>query len=170
MASVLVLPLVGFALCLCWAAVSDLRHYLIPNRVSLALLALFPLAFGAADLPWSALGAHLLHGGAAFVLGFVLFALGKVGGGDAKLFAATALWMDGDAGFALYLYTALAGGVVALVFAVLAYLRFDADLRGWARFAALPFDKLQLPYGVAIAAGGLLAIPRADVFVALLPL
>src|SRR3546814_4754528 len=80
-----------FAGILVAAAASDWRSLTIPNRYSLAAVALFPsyaIAMGG-TVDWAV---HLGFAGAAFGLGFVLFALRLCGGGDVKLFAAVALW------------------------------------------------------------------------------
>src|SRR3546814_20668921 len=73
------------------AAACEWRSLTIPNRYSLAAVALFPsyaIAMGG-TVDWAV---HLGFAGAAFGLGFVLFALRLCGGGDVKLFAAVALW------------------------------------------------------------------------------
>src|SRR3546814_14803744 len=74
----------AFAGLLISAAASDWRSLTIPNRYSLAIVALFPsymLVTGNAD--WAM---HLALGSGAFALGFLLFALRLCGGGDVMLF------------------------------------------------------------------------------------
>lgn len=128
-----------------WAAVSDIRSRLIPNRIVLILLALF--------VPWTLISGGLLSSLAAFgvalVVSVALYAFKVIGAGDSKLFAVAALFagMGYLPDFALA--TALTGGAVALVsmaarpqraFAML-MLRGQGD---WGR---------GVPYGVAIAVG-----------------
>src|SRR3546814_6723152 len=82
--------ILAFAGILVAAAASDWRSLTIPNRYSLAAVALF-LSYATSmggSVDWAV---HLGFGGAAFGLGFVLFALPLCGGGDVKLFAALAL-------------------------------------------------------------------------------
>src|SRR4051812_30411883 len=76
-----------------FAGLKDLTSYTIPNWISLALIAAFPLAALAAGLPLAGLGLHAGVGAAALVAAMVMFALGWIGGGDAKLFAAAGLWL-----------------------------------------------------------------------------
>ena len=73
------------------AAVTDLFTLTVPNRLVLALAALFFLAAPVAGLGLHDIGIHVVLALAALGLGFILFSLGVVGGGDAKLFAELAL-------------------------------------------------------------------------------
>lgn len=150
---------VGLPLFLVAAAVSDLRQRQIPNYLSggmaLVGLALCLSGVGVVSI-WSA----LLAGTIAMLVGLVLQVLRLVGGGDVKLFAALALWIGPKGSVDAVLATAIAGGVLALFF-----LR-----RPTASGAVTPnesgrlLSRLQLdegrdfervPYGVAVAAGGL---------------
>ena len=152
--------------CLLWAAKSDIETMTISNRLTAGLAAAFvpaALLLGLSPEQW---GVHIGLGFAGLVAGMILFALRVMGGGDAKLIAATTLWLGTDGTLAFLVYTALAGGVLTLG---LLWAR-----RNVAQFAhALPAPigrhleaKGDIPYGVAICAGGLLAISHAD----LLPL
>jgi len=135
---------------LAWAAWGDVRRYIIPNRISLLILAAYlPFVTGAALLPglypsvnWFS---GLMVGGAVLVVGFALFAAGVMGGGDVKLLASTAVWAGPALVFHLLMATALAGGLVALGVLMVKALRAPASSEG----------PLPLPYGVAIAMGGL---------------
>ena len=143
----------GFAALLADAAVSDLRGFRIANRDPILMVILFtvssPFRLELTEIPL-----HLLAGAAAFAVGALLFARGVWGGGDAKLVAAVAL-CTGFAGLPRFLAVmALAGGVLAL--AVLAIRAcaprvVAANAPRHLRIAAAG----HLPYGVAIAAGGL---------------
>jgi prepilin peptidase CpaA len=142
------------------AAVKDATSFTIPNWISLALAAAFvPAAmFGGVELP--TFGLHLAVGVGALVAGMVMFALRWIGGGDAKLFAASGLWVGVGAFAPFILATALAGGLLAL---------FLVALRAGPARAYLPVgpqwvERLRepdgpAPYGVAIAAGALVAFP-----------
>jgi prepilin peptidase CpaA len=140
-------------------AISDLRRFRIPNRVPLWLLAAFvPMAAVAAQEQGQGQGqewiGHLCVGLALFALGTLLFALKVWGGGDAKMLAAAGL-VVGPSGLARFLLVmALTGGVLATI-ALLARrvpLGPPGPLRRWGeRLAASG----AVPYGVAIAAGGL---------------
>ena len=129
------------------AAISDLNSFRIPNRSPAILLAGFPLFAWATHLGMAGWLDHLGVGLALFALGALLFGLRIWGGGDAKLVAATGLWVGlaGLSGFLTIMTTT--GGVLALV--------------GLAARAipALPFkawgQRQAVPYGIAIAAAGL---------------
>ena len=152
--------------CLLWAAKTDIESMTIPNRLTLGLAMAFvpaALLLGMTPAQW---GAHLGLGLAGLIAGMALFAFRVMGGGDAKLIAAATLWLGTDGTLAFLVYTALAGGVLTLG---LMWAR-----RNLAQLApSLPGPlgrhleaKGDIPYGVAICVGGLLAIPHTD----LLPL
>src|SRR5579871_5605540 len=92
----------------------DLASFTIPNFLTLALLAAFPLFAAAAGLTLTAIGWHLLAGLVGLGLGFTLFALGWIGGGDAKLFAAVALWLGLHDMPAYALAASMLGGLLTL--------------------------------------------------------
>jgi len=152
------LVLLLFAALVIAAAVKDLESFTIPNWISIAL----GLAFAPAALLTGAslgvIGISLAVGLAVLVLAVGMFALGWIGGGDAKLMAAASLWL-GLKGLAPFvIYTALAGGALALILLALrsAWLRPIAHAGPvWARRLATPGEAA--PYGVAIAIGALAA-------------
>jgi len=149
-------------------AVRDTVSYTIPNWVSLALVGLFPLAALAVQLPAPTLGLHLLVGVAALVTGMVMFALRWVGGGDAKLFAAAALWLGWHDPLSFIGVTGVAGGALTLLLLSLRsmYLRpYALGGPGWLVRLAEP--GAAVPYGVAIAAGALAAFPATPFAAAL---
>lgn len=143
----------------------DLVSYRIPNWISLALAGGFAVAalLGfAGGLAPRELGLDVAVGAAALVAGVVMFALGWIGGGDAKLFAAAALWI-GTPGLAIYLaVTALTGGALALLLLSLRNpLVRPLVLAGPAWFLRLAEPGENVPYGVAIAIGALTAFPAS---------
>lgn len=150
------------------AAAKDALSFTIPNWISLALIAAFPAAALATGLPLAAFGVHLAVGFAALVLGMIMFALRWVGGGDAKLFAAVALWVGWPGAATFVLGAALAGGALAvvLVLARSAAVR-PLMLMGPTWMAKLAEPGEGVPYGVAIAAGALWAIPATPFAAAL---
>jgi prepilin peptidase CpaA len=124
------------------ASLSDVRAFRIPNRDSIIIAVAF-----VALVPWLGLGASAFHVGAGlavFAAGAGLFALGIWGGGDVKLCGAVAL-MTGFAGLPRFLLVmALVGGIVALVVLIATRrARRDGTAAG------------HVPYGLAIAAGGI---------------
>jgi prepilin peptidase CpaA len=96
------------------AGLRDVTSYTIPNWISVGtLLAFFPTAL-ALDLPLSAIGLNIGVGVIALVLGMVMFALGWIGGGDAKLFAAAGVWLGYPSFISFTIVTAVAGGLLAV--------------------------------------------------------
>lgn len=150
-------PLFVFAVLLVAAAASDIATMTIPNWLSLALACLFPVAALAAGLPLATIGWHLAFGFAVLVVCFLLFQVNVFGGGDAKLIAAAAVW-TGFAAFAEFaLWTALAGGVLAILLIMARWWFKPSDTRP-AFVNRLLKVRGGAPYGVAIMTGGLMAL------------
>ncbi len=132
------------------AAVSDARSYRIPNLACLGIGALFPLfAFTSpAELQW---GQHIAMFCLVLAAGFVVFARKIAGAGDIKLLAVASLWAGPDLLGIFLFITAIAGGLLSLMLAAAHY---------WQNRKANPEEavnirKIPVPYGVAIAIGGL---------------
>lgn len=156
--------LVVFPFLMAYAAASDLLTMLIPNRISLALVAAFAALACTGLMSWTELGLHL--GAAALVLTvcFTLFAFGVIGGGDAKLAAATALWLGFD-GLLDYLLVAsvLGGGLTLAILAARSHPLPQAIAR--LPFALHLHDRgTGIPYGIALAAAALLVLPETTVW------
>ncbi|HVV66195.1 MAG TPA: prepilin peptidase [Rhizomicrobium sp.] len=162
LAEILVIALVPAILAA--AGVWDIASFTIPNFLSLALIALFAVFAVAAGLTLPAVGLHLLAGFAGLAIGFGMFAAGWIGGGDAKLFAAMALWL----GFAdLLSYTLLAsvfGGFLTLGLLVARQWPLPAPLVRQAWLLRLHDSRSGIPYGVALAAGAFFILPHTEIF------
>src|SRR5438128_7849366 len=109
-----ILILVALPLLLAAAAGFDIASFTIPNFLPLALLAAFALFAIAAGLSGAMIGWHILAGVLGLLVGFALFALGHIGGGDAKLFAAVALWLGLKELLPYALVASVLGGALAL--------------------------------------------------------
>ena len=145
------------------AALKDLTSFTIPNWISVALAGAFVAAALAVGLPLPVVGVHVAAGFVALVAGMIMFALGWVGGGDAKLLAACCLWFGWPGDRAFLLDTALAGGGFCLLLMVTRgqmVRPFLPLLGGWAGKLTTP--GAPAPYGVAIALGALIAFPDSD--------
>lgn len=146
-------PLAGFAVLMIAAAVEDYRRLVIPNRLVLALVALWlPYAAGLRGTAPGAVFHSLLCAVLAFAGGALLFARGLVGGGDVKLFAGAVLWAGAGEMGRLAMLTALVGGALALLYLSPLSARLGAAGRAG---GALPAGRRPVPYGVAIAAAAL---------------
>lgn len=164
------------------AAYIDIRRFIIPNWLNAALLALglFYAAlssFSASSFPWIP---HLACFALFFAAGTLMFGFGLLGGGDVKLMAVVAFWSGSQYLMGFLVYTAVAGGVVSIVYLLRAWLRRRAEngavnsgIKEVAAQAVLAHTGLltdskayisnarksslmqePVPYGVAIAVGG----------------
>lgn len=139
------------------AAFSDIRRYLIPNGVValIGLTGVIGLIATAANWQmalWN-LGASL----AVLAVGIVLFAFRLWGAGDAKLLAAVSLWTGIYGLWQLLYWTALAGGVLAIALLVLRRLPSIQHFATQPRGLMVLSPNMGIPYGVAIAVGGIVA-------------
>ena len=158
------LVLVALPLLLAVAAGWDIASFTIPNFLNLALVAVFAVFAIAAGLSVSAVGWHLLAGLAALAAGFALFATGHIGGGDAKLFAAVALWLGLKDCLPYALVASLCGGGLALCLMLWRQWPLPAFLLRYGWIIKLHDGKAGIPYGVALAAGAFLLLPSTQIF------
>ena len=146
------------------AAVTDLASYTIPNRLNLALAAAYPAAALILGRPPAEIGIELAIGLGALLVAIGMFAAGWIGGGDAKLFAAVAVWLGWPAMLPFLMATALVGGGLALVLLNARGTWLKPYLAGappW--LARLTTTGEAVPYGVAIAVGALVAFPQSPI-------
>ena len=146
----------------------DLTSFIIPNWISLALVAAFLPAALVAGVPLADIGLHIGVGVGALALGIAMWSARWIGGGDAKLFAAAGLWLGWPASLVFAATTGMAGGVLALSLMLLrsVWVRpFIPSGPGW--FGRLVEPGEAVPYGVAIAAGALVALPHSTLAVAI---
>jgi prepilin peptidase CpaA len=148
-----------FPALMAFAASSDLFTMTISNRITLVLIGGFVALALFIGMP---LHDMLVHAGAAamvLAVTFVFFARGWIGGGDAKLAAATALWLGFDHLVAYLLYASIFGGVLTLAMIKFRLMPLPAALaeQEWVK----RLHKLDggVPYGIALAAAALLIYP-----------
>lgn len=149
------------------AALNDANAMKIPNRIPLIVLAAY---FITVPFIWAGLPIFLEHmtvGVTLFAVGFAMFAFGWMGGGDAKLLAATAFWFTWPDVFTYMIYTALFGGALTL-FVVMgrAYIPVRIITTQWAQ--TMFRDETKIPYGLALAAGAIATLPGSQIFKATL--
>jgi prepilin peptidase CpaA len=158
------LVLIVLPVLLAAAAGWDIASFTIPNFLQLALVASFVVFVLATGMAPAAIGGHLLAGLLGLAVGFTLFALGYIGGGDAKLFACVLLWF----GFANLLdYTLVAsvlGGALTLGIIVLRKVPMPALFTSQSWIMRLHDAKSGIPYGVALAAGAFVILPQTEIF------
>jgi prepilin peptidase CpaA len=152
-----------FPAALAYAAVMDVFTMTIPNRISLAILAMFPIAALLAGLSMHAALMHLAAFAVILAFGIALFAFNLLGGGDAKLLAVSALWIGTDQLIPFIAYVTVAGGALALMILAVRSIPAGAyQLPEWA--ARLHKAGNGIPYGLAICAGGLFVYPKTALF------
>jgi len=148
-----------FPALMAFAASSDLFTMTISNRLSLALTAGFVLLAIATGASWPVIGMHLAAGALVLVVAFVFFTRGWIGGGDAKLAAATALWF----GFAHLLdymtYASLFGGALTLLLLQFRKMALPEALARQPWIERLHDQSGGVPYGIALAAAALIVYP-----------
>jgi prepilin peptidase CpaA len=149
-----------FPALMAFAASSDLFTMTISNRVALALVAgFFALAFASGMSP----GDMLTHSGAALAVlavTFIFFACGWIGGGDAKLAPATALWLGFDHLAPYLLYASIWGGALTLLIIRFRGAPLPMVLAGQDWAERLHRSDAGVPYGIALAASAMLIYPH----------
>lgn len=159
-----VVPLAAFCGLLVYAAVSDLLTYTIPNRISLALIAAFVVHVPLAGLGAFGVAMHLGAGATVLAVCFAMFAFGWIGGGDAKLAAAIGLWF----GFAdlpsFLLIAAISGGLLSVAIVALRALPLPIVIGDCLWLQRLQDKRSGIPYGIALAAGALFALPHTAIW------
>ena len=149
-----------FPAAMAFAAASDLVTMTISNRLSLALVAGFFVAAAIVGMPLQQVGMHVLAAMMVLSITFGLFAFGWIGGGDAKLAAATALWFGfGNLLEYFFLASLMGGGLALLLLAVRRY-PLPISLVGTTWIERLHSAKNGIPYGIALAGAGLLVYPH----------
>ena len=134
------------ALLLIYAAIVDVRTFTISNRLNLAIALLAPVSWLSVGMPlWPDAAIIVAVAAGVFALLAVAFYAGMMGGGDVKLAAALALWFSPVTTVNFLIWMSIGGGVLTAVVLIL-------------RRAKKKPGKPEVPYGVAIAFGGLVIL------------
>lgn len=155
-----------FPAAMIYAGIADLLTYKIRNvlviAVAMTFLVLAPLTgFGPLEIALS-----LALGLAVFVVTFGFFAAGWIGGGDAKLATAAALWFGWEHALAYFVYAAILGGVLSLALIVFRRIPLPPALCRIEWLARLHAADSGVPYGVAFAAAALIVFPQTHWYAA----
>ena len=156
-----------FPAMMAFAASSDLLTMTIANRVSLALVGGFAILAALSGMSGADMATHAGAAAAVLVVAFICFARGWIGGGDAKLAAATALWLGFSHLFDYLVYASLLGGALTLLIVQFRHMPLPQMLAGrdWAE--RLHREGGGVPYGIALAAAALLVYPQTEWMTAL---
>jgi len=147
-----------------FAAISDLLTMTISNGISLALALLFIVMAFACGLSTTEIAWHLACGVAMLVVTFGMFARGWIGGGDAKLAAATAIWLGFDHVGDYALSASALGGLLTLLIIGLRKCPLPGVLVARRWIARLHEPGTGIPYGVALASAGLILYPETAIW------
>jgi prepilin peptidase CpaA len=148
-----------FAALMLGAAATDIASYRIPNLIVLLLVGLFAVVLTLLA-PAGAWQGHLLAGGLGLLATIVIYSVGGMGAGDAKLIAAALLWCGTGGVMALLFWIAISGLGVAAVLIALRLAFSVPQIQHGIGLATVPRVLRRhegVPYGVAIASGALIA-------------
>jgi len=149
------------------AASSDLLTMRISNKLVLLLVAGFCILAVAINLPLQVFAMHATCALLVLAVGFALFALRWIGGGDAKLAAATTLWLGFGMTLPYLMYAAVLGGILTLLILALRRFPLTPFLARYRWLERLHDRKSGVPYGIALAAAGILTYTNSAVFLGL---
>ena len=151
-----------FPALMAFAAASDLFTMTISNRVSLALALGFAALALLSGMGWYDLLSHIGAGAAVLVVAFACFAMGWVGGGDAKVAAAAALWFGFGHLLNYLVYASLFGGALTLLLLQFRQWPLPYPFAGQAWLTRLHAKESGIPYGIALAIGALTVYPETE--------
>jgi prepilin peptidase CpaA len=155
--------LAGFLGLVAFAALSDIATMTIPNWVSIVSVLLFPLAAWLLGFSGAQIALHLGVGFVVFLIGFGLFSINVLGGGDVKVIAAVSVW-TGLAALSPFAFAmTLAGGGLALAL-LLARKWTHPSEQTPAFLKRLLSRESGIPYAVAIAVGVAASFPLLPVY------
>jgi prepilin peptidase CpaA len=153
------LILLVFPMLMAFAACSDLLTMTISNKLVLALVAGFFALAAVTGLSGSVIGSHLASGALVLVIAFGCYAAGWIGGGDAKMAAAIALWFGFDQVVPYLLYASLLGGLLTLLVLKFRSEALPAALVRQDWVMRLHDKNGGVPYGIALAVAALIVYP-----------
>ena len=151
-----------FPALMAFAAISDLFTMTISNRISLLLICGFVALAALGGMSLQDLMSHVGAAAAVLAVAFGCFAMGWIGGGDAKLAAAIALWFGFGHLLDYLVYASLIGGALTLLIVQFRHWPLPSAVSGQPWLQRLHETNGGIPYGIALAAGALLIYPETD--------
>lgn len=153
------LILLVFPAAMIYAAASDLLTMKISNWVSIVLVLGFVVMAMWSGMDIKTFALHAAAALAMLVICFTMFTLGWIGGGDAKFFSATALWLGWSNLFAYAFLASVFGGVITLALIFVRWVPLPDWMHrvGW--IARLHRADTGVPYGIALGFAGLVIYP-----------
>ena len=153
-----------FPIAMVIAASSDLFTMRISNKLVLLLTVGFFVVAMAINLPLQQFAMHVLCALIVLAAAFGLFALRLIGGGDAKLAAATTLWLGFGMTLPYLAYAALFGGVLTILILVVRGIPLNPMLARMGWVARLHNKRSGIPYGIALAVAGITVYSNTAIF------
>jgi prepilin peptidase CpaA len=154
--------LLVFPALMAFAAATDLFTMTISNRVSLALIAGFAALAVLGGMSLHDILMHAGAGAAVLAAAFCCFAMGWVGGGDAKVAASVALWFGFDHLLDYLLFVSLLGGALTVLLIQFRQWPLPSLLARQAWLERLHDKSSGIPYGIALAIGALIVYPETE--------
>lgn len=157
--------IVIFPMCMALGAMTDLISMTIPNRISILLAASFCIIAPLTGMDFVTFGWHLIAGICVFAGCFALFAINAMGGGDAKILAASSLWFGFETQLVEYLSFVGVFGAALTILVLL--LRANSNALMLTRIPMPVYvykSSAGVPYGIAIGIAALMAFPNTALF------
>jgi prepilin peptidase CpaA len=151
-----------FPALMAFAAASDLLTMTISNRVSQALAAGFLGLALLGGMGFYDILSHLGAGAVVLAVAFACFAMGWIGGADAKVAAAAALWFGFGHLLNYLVYASLFGGALTLLLIQFRQWPLPYPFTGQAWLLKLHAKESGIPYGIALAIGALMIYPETE--------
>jgi prepilin peptidase CpaA len=158
------LALLIFPLLMAFAASSDLLTMRISNRLVMVLFFGFFAVALLIGMPVQQIGLHLACAAVVLVVAFAFFAFGWIGGGDAKLAAATTLWLGFGMTLPYVVYAGILGGLLTLALLAVRNIPLPLFMTRVTWIERLHHKETGIPYGIALAAAGLLTYSDTAIF------
>ncbi|MEQ8446445.1 MAG: prepilin peptidase [Pelagibacterium sp.] len=153
-----------FPLLMAFAACSDLLTMRISNMLVAAVIAGFIIVALIVGMSPALIGMHLAAGALVLAITFALFAMGWIGGGDAKLAAGIAMWMGFEFMLPFLLYASVLGGLLTFILLIGRRHALPGPLLGVSWIQRLHHPKTGVPYGIALAVGAMLVYPQTVIY------
>jgi prepilin peptidase CpaA len=160
----LLMVLITFVILMIAVAAFDLATMTIPNWLNLLIGGFFLVAALVFLMPLPLFAWHLAAGAGMLALCFGMFALGLIGGGDAKAAAAIALWLGPASLLEWGLWSAVFGGLLTIVLLLFRRVPVQQRLIRWPWLARLHRRETGVPYGIALAAAAAMIFPQSEFY------
>ena len=151
-----------FPALMAFAAANDLLTMTISNRVALALAGGFLVLAPLSGMSMTDMLMHLAAGALVLVIAFACFAFNQIGGADAKIASAAALWFGFEHLMNYLLYASIFGGVLTLALMQFRQWPLPCMLAGQPWLARLHASDNGVPYGIALTLGALMVYPETE--------